>query len=915
MQFSKYLMFLGITIAISLNSCNSQKNGKIEFKKGLTEYTSNPISVGVRSPRFSWIVSSSERGQKQSAFQIFVSDSEKGLKKEKYNMWDSGKQSTNATLHHKYRGKTLESNKTYYWQVKIWDRNGKEAVSPVYTFSTTLLSPNDWQAKWIGANSAIEPKQTKGFFMDRNEEKGLKDTVSHNGRSVLLRNEILIKKTVKSAKVYVTGLGFYEMMLNGERVGSFVLAPAKTPYHKHILYDTYDVTKYLQKGDNAIGIHLGNGWYDPYKKWWKEYRMQWFGYKKALMQMHVTYKDGSSETFTTNSSWKTARGPVLYNCVYDGEIYDANEEIADWSKPGFDDNKWDSVTLMDTPKAELFSQMMPAIEITEIRIPTKTEPKPGMMVFDMKQNFTGWVRVALKGKKGTKVKIRFSEELYDDGTLNYTCNERAKATVEYTMKGGETEYYEPKFTYFGFQFVEITAEPELPVIESIEGRVVHSAIPAIGSFECSHELINKLHKATVWSQRSNTLSYPMDCPQRDERLGWFGDAQVTAEEAMFNFDMAMHYTNWLRGIKANQDEATGDIPIISPRPYIKDDGVEWSSSYITIAWNYYKYYGDTQLLEENYDAMKRYLEFLDDISDNYIVPKGWIGDWGSMVEGWKEGEPKSIPTAFYYFNSTILAKIAKVLGKPDDEKHFSQLAENIKEAYNKEFFDKKTNDYNDGSQMANAFPIYLNLVPEEHKQAVFNNLVHDIVENNNTHLTTGVLGTKYMIDALTVADRSDVAWALATQTTYPSWAEMMKRFNTVCEFWTLKQSHNHVMMGSIDAWFYKTLTGINLHEDKPAYKVFTIKPFMAEGLTYAKASTETFRGTISSNWKRTENSFELSVSVPFNTKAIVYIPAKQEAIINESNASIEGGKGVTFIKYEKGYQIFEVVSGDYIFSY
>jgi alpha-L-rhamnosidase len=286
-----------------------------------------------------------------------------------------------------------------------------------------------------------------------------------------------------------------------------------------------------------------------------------------------------------------------------------------------------------------------------------------------------------------------------------------------------------------------------------------------------------------------------------------------------------------------------------------------------------------------------------------------------MVKGWEEGEPESIPTAFYYFNSTILSKIAKVLKKPQDEEYYTKLASEIKKAYNKEYFNPKTNDYNDGSQMANAFPIYLNLVPKANKQAVFNNLVHDIVENNDTHLTTGVLGTKYMIDALTVADRSDVAWALATQTTYPSWAEMMKRFNTVCEFWTLKQSHNHVMMGSIDAWFYKTLTGINLHEDKPAYEVFTVKPFLAKGLTYAKASTETFRGTISSGWKLSDSSFELSVSVPFNTTAIVYVPAEKQTKINEGITPASNAEGVNFLKYENGYQIFEVASGNYKFSY
>jgi len=411
------------------------------------------------------------------------------------------------------------------------------------------------------------------------------------------------------------------------------------------------------------------------------------------------------------------------------------------------------------------------------------------------------------------------------------------------------------------------------------------------------------------------LGYPMDCPQRDERLGWMGDAQVTAEEAMFNFDMAMHYKNWLRGIRANQDEKSGDIPIISPRPYIKDDGVEWSSTYITIAWNYYKYYGDAQLLEENFEAMKGYMDFLGSISDHLIIPQGWIGDWGSMVKGWEEGEPESIPTAYYFYNSSLMAKIAKVLEKPDDEKHFTQLGVDIKKAYNKKYFNTETNNYNDGSQMANAFPIYLDLVPEGKNQPVLQNLINDIVENNDTHLTTGVLGTKYIMDALSIAGRSDIAWALATQTTYPSWSEMMKRFNTMCEFWTLKQSHNHVMMGSIDAWFYKTLAGINLDEDHPAYEVFTIKPFLAGGLSYANASVESLRGMISADWKLTDNSFELKVFVPFNTKALVYVPSTEKTRIYEHNSLAEDSDGVSFIKYENGYQMFELGSGDYRFTY
>ena len=483
------------------------------------------------------------------------------------------------------------------------------------------------------------------------------------------------------------------------------------------------------------------------------------------------------------------------------------------------------------------------------------------------------------------------------------------------MKGGGPETYETKFSYFGFQYVEITSDEKLPEIVTLEGRVVHSANQLVGDFECSHELINKMHHATVWSQKSNMLGYPMDCPQRDERLGWLGDAQVTAEEAMCNFDMALFYKNFFRGLRANQDEKTGDIPIISPRPYIKDEGVEWSSSFITMVWDFYTYYGDVLVLEENYEAMIRYMDYLNNISAGYIVPKGWIGDWGSMVEGWNEGEPESIPTAYYFYNATILQKIAHILGSDQDTMAFAALAKKIKSAYNKQYFNPKTNNYNDGSQMANAFPLFLGLVEEDRKPLVIENLVSDIVEKNDTHLTTGVLGTKYLIEALSLAGRSDISWALATQTTYPSWAEMMKRFNTMCEFWTLKQSHNHVMMGSIDAWFYKRLAGIQLIEDTPAYERFIIKPYVAEGLSYAKASTETIRGPVQSSWEQSPKGFEMNVEIPFNCTALVHIPSKEHTDILENGRETHNISSVDFIRYEEGFNIFRVSSGKYTFSY
>ena len=681
------LLLIVFNMIVLFESCTEKNNSKLAFEKLLCEYSESPIGIDIPSPRFSWIISSGNRAKHQSAYQLVAASQAASFGNEKFELWNTGKVLSGMTAHIKYNGRALKSNTTYFWKVMIWDEQGVPYESKIESFSTSLLSEIDWKATWIGANSQPEPKPEKGFYMNRNEESDGEDSVHHTGRSILLRKSFDIDRAVASAKLFISGLGFYVSEINGESVGEFVLAPAKTPYHKYILYDTYDVTDKLAPGKNVIGIHLGNGWYNPYKKWWKEYRMQWFGYKKALAQLHIKYADGSEKLVLSDENWKRADGPILYNCVYDGEIFDANKVIAKWSEPDFNDSNWEQVVIMDAPKAKLRSQMMPSIKINQIKKPVKiSEPKQDMKVYDLGQNFTGWLRVKLKGAKGTRIKIRFSEELNEDGTLNFTCNEGAKATIEYIMKGAEIEYYEPSFTYFGFQFVEITADGELPEILDLEGCVIYSANERIGEFSCSHALINKMHHATVWSQMSNMLGYPMDCPQRDERLGWMGDAQVTSEEAMFNFDMALHYKNWFKGIRANQNAETGDIPIISPRPYIEDEGVEWSSTFLTMVWDNYVYYGDIQILQENYETMKRYMEFLGEISNDYIVPPGWIGDWGSMVEGWHEGEPISVSTAFYFYNSSIMKKVAKILEIERDIAKYSELTFKIGSAYNAKFF-------------------------------------------------------------------------------------------------------------------------------------------------------------------------------------------------------------------------------------
>lgn len=902
-------IFLVLTLII-LSSSLEANDKEFVIKNMRCDYASNPNNLDTKNPRFSWIISSKLRGQKQTAYQLLVSKS----KDMDSIIWDSGKRNSSSTNQIYYRGESLESNSVYYWKVKIWDKYRVVHFSKVAHFGTSILKKSDWTAEWIGSSYYLETQLPNGFLKSRDEQYSLSDTIKHEGTSLLLRNEFMCSGQITNAKVFVTGLGFYELYINGNKIEDQVLTPAKTNYAKEVLYDTYDVTNNLREGKNVTGLHLGNGWFNPYKKWWQEYRMQWFGAKRAILQLHIDYKDGHTEVVVSDENWKFHDGPILYNCIYDGEYFDATKEIDNWSKPNYDDSEWEKVRVVQSPKADLRSQSMQAIKVVQTIIPTHIiKLKPNVIVYDMGQNFAGWVKIKVRGRKGTKLHLRYAEDINEDGTINPTSNEHAKAEATYILKGGGAEVYEPRFTFYGFKYVEISSDTQLPEIKNIEGCVVHSNNQLVGIFECGNEIINKIHSATLWSQKSNMVGYPLDCPQRDERLGWFGDAQVTADEAMFNFDMSLFYNNWITGIRTNQNKSTGDIPIISPRPYIRDEGVEWSSTYLILVWKYYIFYGDENILRENYFAMKQYVSFLDSISENNILKQGWIGDWGSLVSGWQEGEPESIPTAFYYWDSLILSKIARVLGESEDLIYFEKKAKIIKESYNKKYFDKVSKNYNDGSQMANAFPLYLGLVPVDYKQDVLNNLVHDIVNTNKGHLTTGVLGSKYMIDALVKEGRPDIAYQLAIQTGYPSWSDMVEKYTTMCEFWTLKQSHNHIMTGSIDAFFYNTLAGINISEENPGFEEVIIKPYIPKDLSYAKATVNTIRGKISSEWSKTIEGLTYHITIPANVTAILYITSDTKSKIYEGDSDVSESLGVHFINSDANYKIYSLESGEYNF--
>ena len=609
----KFIIVAGILFAAFMSLISAAESaGPLPPVNLRCEYLVNPLGIDVKAPRFFWVPAHSARGQKQTAYQILVSskaDCSMG------DIWDSGKVASEEFTQVVYKGKPLAGDTISYWKVRYWDNAGIESPSSaVASFGTGLFSRDDWKGSWIGG---------------ANE----------------LRKEFEISGPIVRARAYICGLGYYELRINGEKVGFNVLDPAWTTYDKRALYVAYDITTMLRAGKNAVGVILGQGWYKN---------------RALLLQMNLELANGKKMSVFTDTTWKIAAGPVVEDSVYNGEIYDARLETPGWDMAGFKDASWKNAVVVPGPKGVLSAQLMPPIQIMDTIVPLKmTNPKPGVFVFDIGQNASGWARLRVSGPRGTEVKMRFAELLYDNGMLNQENLRSARAQDIYILKGEGEEVYEPRFTYHGFRYVELTGFPGVPTAETIRGRVVYSGVNQAGSFACSKPVLNALQRIITWGQKTNLHSIPTDCSQRDERMGWMGDAQGTAEEAIMNFDMAAFYTNFVRDMRDVQDDAgtiTDTVPHIwGSRPA----DPAWGTAYPLICWYMYQYYGDVRILEEQYDGLKKYVDFLRTKAENGLLTYSYYGDWVAV-----DKTPGSIVSSFYYYYDVkILADVAKILGK------------------------------------------------------------------------------------------------------------------------------------------------------------------------------------------------------------------------------------------------------------
>jgi len=755
-----------------------------------------------------------------------------------------------------------------------------------------------------------------------------------------LRREFRLDKAVERATVRLCGLGLFELEVNGKKVGNDVLVPALTEYTKRAFYLTYDVTDALKQGDNALGVILGNGrYFAPRRK--SPTNTQTYGYPKLMLNLRIEHADGTVTDIDSDETWKlTTEGPIRENNEYDGEVYDARMELQGWSGAGYDDSGWRSAEVVAGPEGVLSAQMTPPIRVIETRSPASVnEIAPGVFIYDMGQNMVGWCRLRVQGPAGAVVRLKHAETLKEDGTL-YMANLRgAKCVDTYILKGGGAEVYEPRFTYHGFRFVEVTGYPGTPGLDALEGCVVHDDVERVGQFETSNGLLNRLHENIVWGIRGNYRSFPTDCPQRDERQAWLGDRSEECRGESYIYNIAPLYTKWMQDIDDSQKES-GSVSDVCP-PYwpLYNDNVTWPSTFVIAPGMLYEQYGDARPIEAHYDAMARWIDHMTGYLENDLMPRDNYGDWCVPPESpelihSKDPSRKTsgtlLGTSYFYYDLKLMVRYARMLGKEDDAARFDALASRLEKAFNETYFNKETNLYDNGTQTSCVLTLAFDLVPEGHREAVFANLVQNIEQKTHSHIGTGLIGGQWLMRTLSDHGRADLAYTLSTQTGYPSWGYMIEKgATTIWELWNgdtadpAMNSGNHVMLvGDLLAWFYGYLGGIRPAPEAPGFQSASIRPYVVGDLTSVNATLDTQYGRYASGWRKDGEQLTLEVTVPANCQVQIAVPApgKSNPVITESGKTVwengqyvAGQAGIASGRADGEWRVFAVGSGTYQF--
>ncbi len=889
------------------------------------EYQKNPLGVGTIRPRLGWVLSDekSERGQYQTAFCIQVASSEQLLLSNKPDSWNSEKIHSIQSNNIIYNGKYLASGMSFYWRVKVWDKHNQvSGWSKISYWQMGLLNKTDWKGTWIG--------DTTGLFSA--DSMRFKDNPAP-----IFRREFNVAKKIKKATLHVSGIGYYEAFLNGNKIGNHLLDPGWTDYSKTVLYSTYDVTSSLQPGGNCLGMLLGNGWYDPLPLlMWGRVNIReglTVGHPKFIVQMNIQYMDGTTAQVISDDGWRATSGPIIRNSIYLGEIYDARKEIPGWNKPGINTDNWRSVTIAKPPTGKLLSQQQPPIVAGDSLSPQVVKKtSAGNYIVDFGKNFSGIIRLKATGKPGSAIQIRYGELLYPDGSLNVMTTvagqikrknvggigapDTAYAKDIFIIGEQGNEIFQTHFTFHAFRYAEVSGYPGGLKPADIKGLVLHSDVPVAGSFVCSDTLINQIQQVCLNTFLSNIFSVQSDCPHR-ERFGYGGDIVATSETFMNNFDMSGFYEKTVNDF-VDAAQPDGGLTETAPFVGIADDGlggksgpVEWGSALPVLMLQLHQYYGNIELIKQQYPVAKKWVDFMAKHADHGII-SATIGDHESI-------DPKieaSSATAFYYYNTKILVQFATILSKQDDVVKYTALAADIKAAFIAKFFDHGTGNVDIHTAAAQAYGLYFKLIPDGSTDAVLKVLLNNITTLNKGHISSGIFGTKFILEVLSKAGYSDIVYKMVTNKTFPGWGYMLQNgATTLWEHWALSEntfSHNHPMFGTVSEWFYRHVAGIRPSDDAIGFNKIIIQP-QTGNLKWVKASYKSVLGKISTEWKKSGDILTLDITIPVNAIAMIYIPGKLPGI-KEGGRAVSKVPDIHFVKSEKNNSIFQIGSGEYHFT-
>lgn len=889
LTFYHFKYIFSIALCIAVQYAGAAQSSRVAHLK--CEYLINPIGIDATHPRLTWMLADDTRGAMQTAYQLFVGTDSAAVNKGKGDSWQTVKIISDANLVN-YCGKALQPFTKYYWRVMVWEAGNKSIASGTGSFETGMMGQSNWKGTWISDNKDI-----------------------HENAAPYFRHVFTAGKKIKSARAYIAVAGLYELYLNGQKVGNHRLDPMYTRFDRRTMYVSYDVTTQLQNGFNAIGVLLGNGWYNHQSTAvWYFHNAPWRGRPAFCMDLRITYADGSVETIATDKSWKTALSPITFNSIYTAEHYDARLEQPGWNVANFDDKGWKSVINRSAPATNIVSQAMQPIRNVEA-IPTKNMLKldSNLYLFDLGRNISGVSQITVKGERGTIVRLKHAEKLNKAGhadqsniDIHYrpTDDKDPFQTDIFILSGNGEETFMPRFNYKGFQYVEVSSDKPISVSkESLTGYFMHSDVEAIGQISSSNQTINKIWWATNNSYLSNLFGYPTDCPQR-EKNGWTGDAHIASETGLYNFDAITIYEKWMADHRDEQ-QPNGVLPSIIPSDgwgYEWGNGPDWTSTIAIIPYNLYLFYGDSKTLGDNYDNIKRYVDHINDLYPTGLTSWG-LGDWVPV----KSVSPVEFTsTAYYYTDVSILAKAASLFHRTADEAKYKVLALKIKTAFNAKYLNAVTGMYDKGYQTELSVPLYWGLVPENLKAKVAANLA-ERVKADNYHLDAGILGAKAILGALSDNGYADVAYRIASQETYPSWGWwIVNGATTLYENWDIEAksdlSLNHIMFGEIGAWLYKGIGGIKVDPSSPGFKNVLLEPHFVPGLDHFESSHTGPYGTIVSNWKREGGAIKYSVTIPANSTATIRIPVVQGKKIYLDGRQVSA----TTFKQPSGQYNFEI---------